>query len=63
MANRKYAEVIRDARKACCYWSSENQEHSVTFYQDNVKLPEATYYTSDRQDALDTANRFVNEGK
>jgi hypothetical protein len=60
MARRKFATLVANNKQAVCYYNSEIGEFSVVFFRDNVKQVDADYFAPDRQDALDTAQHFVN---
>lgn len=60
MAKRKVQMVSANDKRAVVYRCAETDEYSVTFFRGAVKQTDAEYFTSDKQDALDTARHFVN---
>lgn len=47
------------SRKAVVHYDSDLQEYSTVFYVNGDKLAGATYYTDDKQDAIDTGTCHV----
>lgn len=63
MANRLVETVIGNGtnRSAKVYYASMYREYVVVFVKGGVKQVNANYYTTDKQDAIDTANTWCNE--
>lgn len=61
MSNRKFAEFINceTAKTTKVYWSSVFQEFTVKLYVRGVHQKDADYHTSDRDDALGTAQAMM----
>lgn len=56
---RKIHTVKENDKEAKVYWNSEVKEYRVSFYLNGNKLYCADYFTSDKEDAIDTANHWV----
>lgn len=59
MAKRKIATIENSGRVAKIYRDAEFNEYSVRFVIDGVEQKDADYFTSDKQDAIDTANAWA----
>lgn len=59
MARRKIATFENESDKAIVYRDPDWNEYRVVFYRDGVKLPDANYYTGDKEDAMSTAQHEV----
>jgi hypothetical protein len=49
-----------EVRKAIVYYHADWQEYFVRFYRDDKYQHNADYFASDREDAIGTADYFVN---
>lgn len=62
MARKKIHTAVSAStgyKEAKVYRDAENDEYRVCFYIDGKKIHEADYHTSDKNDALHTANFWV----
>lgn len=63
MTKRKVTQIesCYGSAIAKIHFCSEFQEYQVSFYIDRVKNDDATYYTDDKQDAINTANDWISK--
>lgn len=55
-----FASTADRLRIADVYKTSEG-EYIVRFYDDGIRNPDADYFTDDKDDALDTADHWINK--
>lgn len=60
MAKRKVQMLSANDKRAVVYYESEVEEYSVTFFRGAVKQTNAEYFACDKDDAIATAQHFVN---
>ena len=61
MAKRKIETYEKDGKVAKVYRNADFDEYEVRFSVKGEDLPDADYFTNDKQDAIDTAVSWVNE--
>jgi hypothetical protein len=61
MAKRRIHTYENNGKQAKVYRNSDFDEYEVRFSVQGEDLPDADYFTNDKQDAIDTAYNWVNE--
>lgn len=56
---RPFGPFGKPGHVAKIYRDSDWNEYQVDLYIDNVKQPDATYHTDDKQDAINTAVAMI----
>lgn len=60
---KKIYEAEFDGKKVKVFRDSDFEQYILKFYSGNVHMDASDYFTDSRQDAIDTANWYINEEK